>query len=133
MTPDDSPVRQDGDAQNGPTPEQVTVERYQSEFHAGPLPSPADLVAYSEISPDLVSRIIAAADEERAHRHRMDIEQSRRASWGLAAGFVVALMFLGVAAWLIINGHEVAGAILGSFDLAALTAVFVLGHRSGSP
>jgi hypothetical protein len=30
---------------------------------------------------------------------------------------VIALAFLGVAAWLISGGHEVAGTILGSVDI----------------
>ena len=56
----------------------------------------------------------------------MDAQRTRRASTGLAAGFVVAVLFLIVSAWLIHNDHDIAGAVLGSFDLVALTAVFVL-------
>ncbi len=108
------------------------MRRYETTF-AGPLPSPSDLAAYSQVSPDLVERIVAASEQERAHRHGMDARQARRDSWGLAAGFVVAVLFLMVAAWLINGGHEVAGVILGSFDLVALTAVFVLGRRSDDP
>lgn len=113
--------------------EQLTVERHEASFRSGPLPAPEDLAAYGQISPDLVNRIVKASEDERAHRHRMDAQQSRRASMGLAAGFVVAVLFLVVSAWLINNGHDVAGAVLGSFDLVALTAVFVLGRRNGSP
>ena len=51
---------------------------------------------------------------------------------GLAAGFIVAVLFLVVSAWLIYNDHDIAGIVLGSFDLVALTAVFVLGRRNGS-
>lgn len=113
--------------------EQLTVERHEASFRSGPLPAPEDLEAYGQISPDLVNRIVTASEDERAHRHRMDAQQSRRASMGLAAGFVVSVLFLVVSAWLINNGHDVAGAVLGSFDLVALTAVFVLGRRNGSP
>ena len=108
---------------------EVTVKR---EFiHEGPLPSPDVLAAYGQIAPDLVDRIVAASEDERAHRHRMDILQSRRASLGLGAGFAIAVLFLAVSAWLIYNGHSVAGVVLGSFDLVALTAVFVLGRHNG--
>ena len=62
----------------------------------------------------------------------MDRQHSRRASMGLAAGFFVAVLFLVVSAWLVMDGHEVAGTVIGSFDLVALTAVFVLGRRDGS-
>lgn len=63
----------------------------------------------------------------------MDIKQARRDSWGLVAGFVVAVLFLAVAAWLIDGGHAIAGVVLGTVDLVALTAVFVLGRRSDDP
>ncbi len=63
----------------------------------------------------------------------MDLEQSRRDSYGLVAGFAVAVLFLLVAAWLINGGREVAGVILGTVDLVALTAVFVLGRHSDDP
>ncbi len=112
-----------------PSEQRVTLERYTSTFRAGPLPSPADLAAYAEIRPDLVDRILSSSDEERGHRHRMDEAESRRASIGLGAGFTVAVLCLAVSAWLINNGHSVAGIILGSFDIVALTAVFVLGRR----
>ena len=112
-----------------PPDQQLAIERYTSTFRAGPLPSPSDLAAYAEIRPDLVDRILSSSDEERGHRHRMDEAESRRASVGLGAGFAVAVMCLAVSAWLINNGHDVAGVILGSFDIVALTAVFVLGRR----
>ena len=108
---------------------QVTVEQA---FYSGPLPDPETLRAYGEISPDLVERIVTASEEERSHRHQMDRKHSSRASMGLAAGFLIAVLFLVVSAWLIGDGHEVAGAVIGSFDLVALTAVFVLGRRDGS-
>lgn len=130
MTASDLPAHRGADSLKAPADEQVRIERYASTFRAGPLPSPADLAAYAQIRPDLVDRIIASSDEERAHRHRMDEAESRRASAGLGAGLVVAVLFLAVSAWLINNGHDIAGAILGSFDIVALTAVFVLGRRN---
>ncbi len=133
MTSGDLPAPLDSDSQPRSDAEQVAVEHYQASFHSGPLPAPADLAAYGEISPELVARIVAASEDERAHRHRMDAHQSRRESMGLAAGFAVAVLFLIVSAWLIYNGHDIAGTVLGSFDLVALTAVFVLGRRDGSP
>ncbi len=50
---------------------------------------------------------------------------------GLTAGFAVAVLFLMVSAWLIYNDHDIAGIVLGSFDLVALTSVFVVGPRYG--
>ena len=133
MAEADLPASVPGDHEPVAVREEVTVERREASFRSGPLPAPEDLAAYGQISPDLVNRIVKASEDERAHRHRMDALQSRRASMGLAAGFVVAVLFLVVSAWLINHGHDVAGAVLGSFDLVALTAVFVLGRRNGSP
>lgn len=130
MTAGDLPARRDGDPARVPVDEPFAIEHYESSYRAGPLPSPAELAAYDQISPDLVDRIVAASEQERAHRHRIDAENSRRASAGLAAGFAVAVLFLMAAAWLIYNDHDIAGVVLGSFDIVALTAVFVLGRRN---
>ena len=71
------------------------------------------------------------AESSLAHRQAMDQGQSKRSFAGLVAGFLIAVMFLGVAAWLISSGHEIVGTVLGSVDLAGLTAVFVLSYRNG--
>ncbi len=117
MTEGDLPAAREDRFPSRPEAEQVTVEQYRASFHSGPLPAPADLAAYGEINPELVMRIVAASEDERAHRHRMDTQQSRRESMGLAAGFAVAVLFLIVSAWLIYNGHDIAGTILGTLDL----------------
>lgn len=127
MTVVEPPSRPDDDSQ-GVTVEKITLEQSFS----GPLPPPEYLAAYSQISPDLVGRIVSASEEERSHRHRMDRHQARYAYLGLAAGLIVAVLFLVVAAWLINNGHDLAGTVLATFDLVALAAVFVLGRRDTS-
>jgi len=43
---------------------------------------------------------------------------------------VVALAFLAAAVWLIQGGHSLAGTVLGTVDITALVAVFVLGRVS---
>ncbi len=92
---------------------------------------PRDVAAYGEIHPDLVDRIVSGAEAERSHRHKIDLLQSLRALMGLVTGFAVSVLFLAVSAWLIYNGHGIAGTVLGSVDLVALTAVFVLGRHNG--
>lgn len=114
---------------SSPQPELVVAQAV--EVHSGPLPSPADLKAYGEIGPDFPNRIVAMAESQIDHQQVMDRHRSWRSSAGLVTGFFVAVLFLGVAAWLINDGHEVAGTVLGSFDLVGLVAVFVLGRRNG--
>ncbi len=46
------------------------------------------------------------------------------------SGLIVALAFLGVSGWLISDGHELAGSILGTVDLVALVTVFVIGRKT---
>jgi uncharacterized membrane protein YhaH (DUF805 family) len=83
-------------------------------------------------------RAYGAADEPTRKVIRQTLRrQHRRARerfWlsvlGLIAGFVVALSFLGVSAWLIHSGNGVGGTILGSFDIVALVGVFVYAQPS---
>jgi uncharacterized membrane protein len=60
----------------------------------------------------------------------LELAASRRSNVGQLFGFIIALAFLLVSAWLINGGHEVAGVILGSVDLVALVTVFVYGVNS---
>ena len=54
----------------------------------------------------------------------------KRSNWGLAAGFIVAVVGL-VAAFLMVDrGNAVAGAVVASLDLVGLVAVFVYGTVS---
>ena len=53
-----------------------------------------------------------------------------RANLGLAAGFVVALAFIGGSAYCIVNGHDVAGTVLGGGTIASLVGTFVYGTNS---
>jgi hypothetical protein len=48
-------------------------------------------------------------------------------------GLLVVLSFLGVSAWLINGGHNVAGTFLGVVDIVSLAGVFVLGNPQGIP
>lgn len=128
---DDLPVRADG-GDEASTDESVHASGTSLEFFAGPLPPPATVEAYGKINPEFPERIFALTESSLAHRQEMDRKRSWRSTVGLVAGVIIALAFLGVAAWLINAGHGVFGTILGSVDLVALVSVFVLGHRNGS-
>lgn len=115
------------------------LQRVERSFEAsvsfsGPLPPPAALKAYGDISPDYPERIMAMAEKEASHRQEMEVRvqaaSEQRTAAGLWAGAAIAVLGLVVSAWLISKGHDAAGAILGSFDLAGLVAVFVLGRRN---
>jgi uncharacterized membrane protein len=102
------------------------------EAYSGPLPHPELLAEYERILPGAADRILSMAERQQGHRH--DLESTamesnvQRSKQGLAAGFVICLAFLVVSAVLIGTGHEVAGTVLGSFDLLGLVSLFVIGQ-----
>jgi len=69
-------------------------------------------------------------------KHRMSLESRvvdadiKRANWGLAAGFVVAIAGLVASCLMVVGGHEAAGLVLGGLDLGSLAGVFVYGTVS---
>lgn len=108
----------------------------QSEEFSGPLPHPRTLAEYDEALPGLAERLVTAWEEESRHRRSIELEavgmdkklvgnEVFLSRLGMASAFVLALVFLGAAVWLVLAGHEVAGTVLGSFDLVALASVFI--------
>ncbi len=73
---------------------------------------------------------------EKQADHRIDMERSlvnhalKRGHWGLAAGFVLSTMVILGGIFLIYGGHDWAGGILISMNLAGLASVFVYGSNS---
>jgi hypothetical protein len=92
---------------------------------SGPHPDPA-FSSYAQADPELRKLI-----ERELERGYWDVRHQVYLQWtGLFLGFVTAMAFLAVSAWLISGGQPVAGTILGSVDLVALVTVFVVGRRS---
>lgn len=115
------------------------VTKVQAGFAAmvassGPLPDPAVLRQYNEIIPDGANRILKMAEEQSAHRISIEktvmVSDSTRANLGLAAGLLVALTGLGVAALVILQGQPIAGVVFGAIDLFGLVSIFVYGTES---
>ncbi len=89
------------------------------------------LERYNGAVPNGAERIVAMVEQQAAHRMALESKvvdaDVKRAKEGLYAGVIVALAFLGVAAFLINAGHDIAGGILGTVDIASLVGVFVYG------
>lgn len=100
----------------------------------GPLPPPDILVQYNEASPGAADRIIALAEKQ--SEHRMHLEKtvvegdSRRASWGMGAGFTLSVLMIAAAGYMAYAGAPWAGVSLGGLNIATLAGVFVYGTRS---
>ncbi|MEA5467583.1 DUF2335 domain-containing protein, partial [Spirulina sp. 06S082] len=103
---------------------------------SGPLPPPEILKAYDIVIPGLATRIFDLT--ERQSNHRMELEKvvifgDAKRSWtGLILGFVIACLFLGTSAYIIIQGHDLAGGVLASGGLVSLVSVFVYGTNKRS-
>lgn len=97
----------------------------------GPLPHPSLLEKYNGIIPNGADRITKMAERQSEHRMKMESDVVHRelnqSGRGQTYGLIIALAFLAVAGFLVYTGHDVAGTIIGSIDLVALVAVFVLG------
>lgn len=103
-------------------------------FWAGPLPPPELLRTYDEVVPGSAKQLIDTFD--RQTHHRMELEEAvifgdvARANRGLWVAASVAIAFLVVAAVVILTGHEIAGIILASVDIASIVGVFIYGTES---
>jgi uncharacterized membrane protein len=81
--------------------QQVTARKVQVQQWSGPIPAPADLERYNQITPNGADRIIAMAEKEQAHRIEYEkvglpaaIEESKR---GQILGAIISLVAIGGA------------------------------------
>ena len=96
---------------------------------SGPLPSPDDFDAYGRTLPDAPERILKMAENQSSHRINIENKMlkmaSRESILGQIIGFLIAIIFLGAAIWLAIEGHDaLAGTIIVA--LSSLIAIFVI-------
>lgn len=99
----------------------------------GPVPPPELLNQYDVVVPGAADRLLFMAEEEGRHRRGLvdravdaNIASDKR---GQYLGFVIAMTFGVMAFWLILQGRTVGGSVLGTVDLGALVALFVIGRR----
>lgn len=111
--------------------EQILVKK---ESFSGPLPHPEHFRKYNQIVPGSANRLLKMAEDDLAHVHSMQKKQLSLETFavvsGLITGALIALVALLGSGYLIMEGHDIAGAILGSGSLASLVGVFVYGRKS---
>jgi uncharacterized membrane protein len=119
-----------------PTEEQLTTSELRAEFASfwsAPLPRPEILAKYNEAFPGCAERIVAMAEQQSAHRQKIESTVINGNVYsqktGLWLGFVLALIVISSGAWLVYTGHVEWGAGFISVPLIALVSVFVLGKR----
>jgi uncharacterized membrane protein len=107
-----------------------------SQGYSGPLPPSSEFAAYGAVLPDAPERILSMAERSLDHNIATERRDSRVDAalglLGLVFAFLLAVVVLAGAIWLIANDKEVAGTLLATFDLVALVTVFIVGRRSNS-
>ena len=104
----------------------------------GPLPSPQAFKGYEDTLPGAANRILEMAENEQNHRHKHEmaalgiarvgiIGGTRRSYFGMALGFLVALIGILCGTYLAANGHDTSGMALFLASLASLVGVSVYG------
>lgn len=111
-----------------PTTTRTTVAAYS---YSGPLPPPEALLKYQQVFPGCAERIVKMAEEQSAHRQRLESSRmeatNRTERLGQVFGFTISMTAILVGGVLIYVGKNAWGitSILGS--LGVLVATFVAG------
>lgn len=82
-----------------------------------------------DLSPSLVEFVVEQTKLEATHRRK----EESKVNWfvflervsGIVAGTFVAISGLGIAAYLVVNGHDWAGVTLGTVELALIVSILV--------
>ena len=99
----------------------------------GPIPAPEILKSYEEIQPGLASKIIEWAEQQKTHRHAIEIKGQeaniQEIKTGQNFGLIIGLVTVISGAITAINGAELAGGLIGTGGVAGLVATFVYGRK----
>ena len=103
----------------------VVTERFSS----GPLPSPETLEKYQQVSAEALALILREYAAEGPHRrqHEQTIIRDRilMARLGLVAAFFITVLFLSAGFYLILQGHDAAGAAICGAGLVSVVVAFL--------
>lgn len=108
----------------------------KEEWYSGPIPPPTILEHFETIVPGSAQLIIQTFAAQTAHRQELErsvvLGGRRDATIGMVFAFIIAMTGLLLSAWLINDGHTIAGAIFGTADLLGLVSLFIFGRSSQS-
>lgn len=118
--------------------EQMEISQSESMMMAkmthfsGPMPHPDILRGMEEVVPGAAKQVIDMALSQSTHRKALETiaitSQTQQSGRGQILGFIIAMFGLGGSFYLVSQGHDAAGAVIGGIDLVALVSVFVLGQ-----
>ncbi len=92
------------------SPVKVAVTAQSSLTYQSPIPPPEILARYNTlVAPDAANRLLQMVEKQEDHRMHLErtaIEgELKRANWGMAAAFVIAIAGIVSSVYLIANGH----------------------------
>lgn len=96
---------------------------------SGPLPRPADFIAYKEVLSNAPERILLMAEKQQ--QHRIDSEERiikadiRESIFGQVFAVLLVVLFLAAAVYLGINGHDWLAGIVATLS-ATISTIFYL-------
>src|SRR5438046_632249 len=109
----------------GATPLIFTATQITGSNFQGPLPQPEILKAYQDLLPGLAERIIAMAEDEAAHRRRIEekivngqlqeARRYRRSEWiGQVCGLAIGITSIVAAVYAGVHGAQITGSFIGT-------------------
>ena len=101
---------------------------------SGPIPPPAILQEYNNISPDCAERIIKYAEVEAEHRRKVEIftikTEMLEIRLGQIFGFLIGITTILSGTYAAINGAQIAGSLIGTGGVIGLVTAFITGRSS---
>lgn len=111
---------------------QVSIQ--ETQVWSAPIPPPELLQQYNEIIPNGADRILAMAENQSAHRIRMESMAIKanlnRATRGQLFAFLISILAISGGIYLAVIGKELGGGILGTGGLVALASLFLRERKS---
>ncbi len=112
----------------------LSIAVHEERHFSGPLPPPEILAEYNDVVKGSAEIIINQFIEQGNHRRKLEEyvikNDVKRANWGLAAGFIIALTTIIGSLYIISIGFRLEGMAAIIFALASLAAAFFYGVYS---
>jgi uncharacterized membrane protein len=117
------------------TETQLVRQEVAATYHRGPLPDPVDFSEYEKICPGAADRIIKMAENQSAHRQKIEQSivsiQNRNSLIGIIFAFIIGMTVISGGIYIVINGQTtgkvIAGTLFSGAGLAGLVGAFIYG------